>query len=78
MDDLPLDLFKISEIDFAVLKYMLCLLRVKSANYENVVSAIQTLKELEENQSRTLPCVYYLLGVAYQTLNRLVNFILQK
>lgn len=70
IDDMPLDMFKINDQDYAVLKYMICLLKIKSANYESIVSAIAVLKEIEEKQARTMPCVYYLLGLAYQALNR--------
>ncbi|KAJ4441649.1 hypothetical protein ANN_11507 [Periplaneta americana] len=68
--DHSIQVFKMDEIDFIVLKYALCIGWIELANYGDIAKAVEYLREIEENRASKFPAVFYGLGSAYYKLNR--------
>nr|CAD7257333.1 unnamed protein product [Timema shepardi] len=70
LNEFPYVNLDLTEMDVALLKYSLCTSWVRSTIYEDIVHALEMLKELEASHSAKLPAVHYALATAYCKLNR--------
>nr|CAD7424112.1 unnamed protein product [Timema monikensis] len=70
LNEFPYVNLDMTEMDVVLLKYSLCTSWVRSTVYEDIVHALEMLKELEASHSAKLPAVHYALATAYSKLNR--------
>nr|CAD7398255.1 unnamed protein product [Timema poppensis] len=70
LNEFPYVNLDMTEMDVVLLKYSLCTSWVRSTIYEDIVHALEMLKELEASHSAKLPAVHYALATAYCKLNR--------
>nr|CAD7456145.1 unnamed protein product [Timema tahoe] len=70
LNEFPYVNLDLTEMDVVLLKYSLCTSWIRSTAYEDIVHALEMLKELEASHSAKLPAVHYALATAYCKLNR--------